>query len=621
MCGISGFTFKDEGLIKKMNHAIRHRGPDDEGIFVTNDVSLGHRRLSILDLSPAGHQPMSSEKGTLTLVHNGEIYNFREIRKELEGRGYGFKSQSDTEVILNAYDEWGYGCLEKFRGMFAFALWDEGKKELFIARDRLGVKPLYYMEKGEQLFFSSEIKAFSSTGKLTDSLDNAAINLYFSFRFTPGSQTVLKDVNKLEPGHFMVWKNGKVLIKKYWDIELDEDYTARRPISRKSEAEYVGEFLDIFRESIKLRLVSDVPVGAYLSGGLDSSFIVGMMAGVAKKAVSTFSVGFPDGADESPYAQLVADQFSTKHHLLNVNSKAVDVLPDVYWHLDEPLSDAAAIPTYLMSQVTKKSVTVVLSGEGADEQLGGYDKYKALYYPHLFKSINPAFLSRAFSGHSGKNPKLFRAMEYLGNLDDASQAYLRFNSVFLREERQMLFSDEKLKLESLGDGDLAVVNPYLNRKGEFLNRLLLLDLKTWLPDDLLLKNDKMTMAHAVEARTPFLDHKLVEFLIKVPQSMKLKWFQEKYLLRKAMKGIVPEQILKRKKQGFSVPVHRWINEELKEIVNELFSKQNLENLGLFNVEYARSLIQKDLRNPYCLRQFWSVFSFLAWHRFFLKRCR
>lgn len=617
MCGICGFTYRDETLIKRMNDSIRHRGPDDDGIYVSDDISLGHRRLSIIDLSPAGHQPMFNEDRSLCIVFNGEIYNYQEIRPVLEGKGYRFKSNSDTEVILHAYKEWGAACLERFRGMFAFAIWDAGRKELFIARDRLGVKPLYYLQRDSRLFFASEIKAFKEAGLTGNELDAGAVNLYFTFRFTPGEQTVLKGVKRLQPGHYLVWKNGDIRIEKYWDIELDEEPSSeRRPAER-----YVEEFLDIFREAVRLRMVSDVPVGAYLSGGLDSSFIVGIMAGMMERPVSTFSVGFPGGADESRYSSLVADHFHTDHHLLNVRANAVDVIPDVIWHLDEPLSDAATIPTYLMSQITKKEVTVILSGEGADEQLGGYDKYKALYYPHLFRNTYPKFLFKAFSRYFHGHPKTHRAVEYLGNLNDPSLAYVRFNSVFLPEERKGLFSSGELREEASKQRELEVVRKYIDRKGDFLNRLLLLDLKTWLPDDLLLKNDKMTMAHAVEARTPFLDHKLVEFLIKVPPSLKLHWFREKYLLRKAMAGIVPEDILKRKKQGFSVPIHRWINGELRELVTDLFDKKNLDSIGLINHNAVKDLMERDLTNPYNLRQFWTVFSFLAWHRYFLKRNR
>lgn len=615
MCGIAGFTFSDEGLIRKMTDSIRHRGPDDEGVYVSDNISLGHRRLSILDLSPAGHQPMMSGDGKFILVHNGEVYNFRDIRAELEEKGYSFKSESDTEVILYSYREWGRECLEKFRGMFAFAIWDVEKKELFLARDRLGVKPLYYMQKGGNLFFASEIKAFKSTGVMDDALDPAAVDLFFSFRYTPGSQTVLKDVKRLDPGHCTVWKGGKLNISKYWDVDL----CSSEDVGSKSEEEYLEEFLDIFSDAVRLRLVSDVPVGAYLSGGLDSSFIVAMMAGIAENRVSTFTVGLPEGRDESRYAEIVARHFKTDHHPLEVRANAVEAIPDVMWHLDEPLSDAATIPTYLMSGVTKREVTVVLSGEGADEQLGGYDKYKPLLYPHIMRGLIPRPLFRGLAPFFHGYPKLYRASEYLGNLNDPSMAYLRFNSVFLSEERKALFVDKEMREAASSGNDYNLVAGYLNREGDFLNRLLLLDVKTWLPDDLLLKNDKMTMAHGVEARTPFLDHRLVEFLMKVPSKYKIRWFREKYLLRKAMTGIVPSEILKRKKQGFTVPVHSWVKGELKELVDELFSKDNLDSVGIFDSSSLIKVREGNLENIYALRQFWTVFSFLAWHRFFLKR--
>jgi len=615
MCGICGFTYSDKSLVKKMSLSLRHRGPDDEGIHVTNDVSLGHRRLSILDLSVAGHQPMANRDKTLWIVHNGEVYNFREIRKELEAKGYTFQGNSDTEVILYAYEEWGADCLQRFRGMFAFAIWNEQKKDLFIARDRLGVKPLYYMEKGGILYFASEIKAFKETGVMDDTLHAGAVDLYFTFRFTPGSQTVIKDVKRLDPGYYMIWKEGASTLHKYWDIDLN--FSSH--ITKKREEDYVEEFLHIFRESVGLRLVSDVPVGAYLSGGLDSSFIVAIMSEIAGKQVSTFSVGLPGGRDESGYAKIVAQYFNTDHHPLQVESSAADKIPDVMWHLDEPLSDAATIPTYLMSEVTKKEVTVILSGEGADEQLGGYDKYKPLYYPYLFKSLIPGFLLKSLSPHLSGSSTSYRAMEYMANLRDPAKAYLRFNSVFLREQRKTLFSDSDVEYTCPGDNDYNIVAPYLNGKGDYLNRLLLLDLKTWLPHDLLLKNDKMTMAFGVEARTPFLDHRLAELLIKVPARYKLKWFKEKHLLRKAMAGKVPHEILKRKKQGFTVPIERWVKGELRALTDELFSRESLESTGIFDFYSAQKVKEANLSNIYSLRQFWTLFSFLAWNRYFLKR--
>lgn len=614
MCGICGFTYRDGPLIRRMSEAIRHRGPDDEGVYVSDDVSLGHRRLSVIDLTYAGHQPMSTEDRSLVIVFNGEIYNYRDIRSVLVEKGHRFKGNSDTEVILYAYKEWGRKCLAMFRGMFAFALWDATSKELFVARDRLGVKPLYYIVRDGAFFFASEIKAFKEAGLIGNELDYGAVNLYFTFRFTPGGQTVLKEVKKLEPGHFLVWKDGRAMIEKYWDIEVSDG-----PVEKFAEERYVEEFLSLFKESTRLRLVSDLPVGAFLSGGLDSSFIVGIMAGMMEKPVSTFSVGFPEGADESPYSRIVADHFHTDHHMMNLTANAVDVIPDAIWHMDEPVADAAIIPTFLMSQAAKKEVTVILSGEGADEQLGGYDKYKALYYPQRYKNTYPKFLFKAISPYSHGHPKTYRAAEYLGNIDDPSLAYLRLNSVFLPEERKRLFSPGELRDEVSKQMEMQIVRKYMDRKGDFLNRLLLLDLKTWLPDDILLKSDKMTMAHAVEARTPFLDHKLVEFLIKVPGSLKLYGFREKYLLRRSMEGVVPDSIIKRKKQGFSVPVHKWVEKELKGLVDDLFTKKNIEGIGFIEHNAVKELPGKDLTNPYNLRQFWTVFSFLAWHRYFLRR--
>lgn len=614
MCGICGFVGNNsQSVLERMTDIMSHRGPDDRGFYRDSDVGLGHRRLSIIDLK-TGHQPIFNEEESLVLVYNGEIYNFKELRKELLKTGHVFKTNSDSEVIIHLYEEYGKNCVDYLRGMFAFAIWDKKKKELFLARDRFGIKPLYYTElhSGEFLF-ASEIKSLLQNDKIVREVDIEAFDQYFTFRYVPENKTMFKNIYKLEPGHILIRKNKKFKIEQYWDIEFGDDE------SSKSEADIVEDITALLTDSIEKRLISDVPLGAYLSGGLDSSFMVGLMSKLNHSPVETFSIGFDDGKlDESKYAEIVAKHFNTIHHQLIAKSNSVELLEKVIWHLDEPMADAATIPTYMMSELTKDFVKVVLSGEGADEVFAGYDKYKILTIGQKYSSLIPSKIFSFLSSVQRRNIKLLRICEYLSSCSEPADAYLKLTSVFSDREKDLLYSDETKRKLGNSKTSIKIVKKYITKNDDFLNNLLYLDIKTWLPNDVLLKNDKMTMANSIEARVPFLDHIFTEEMAKIPVSMKLNGLTDKYILRKAMLPVVPEAIVKRKKHGFTVPIQRWMEGDLLDFSRNVLSKKNIEEKGFFNYKSVESLLNKNHNNAFYRRQFWSILTFELWHQIFIE---
>ncbi len=607
ICGIVGSSNKD--LLDKMCQVMAHRGPDDKGVYLGENVGLGHQRLSIIDLG-TGHQPIHNEDQSIWVILNGEIYNYKILCKELQAQGHTFYTKSDTEVIVHLYEEYGQDCVNKLLGMFALALWDAKQGKLFLARDRLGIKPLYYVHTSGKLLFASEIKSLLQYEAVTPRLNELALDRFLSFRFTPGADTVFSGIKKLLPGYTLCYEKGRISTQKYWDIEFN-------PASDNLKS-LTENFYEKLKESISLRLMSEVPLGAYLSGGLDSSFIVGLMSGLMEKPVETFSVGFTEAThNELGYAKLVAEHFHTRHHTLYAESKSSDLLEKIVWHLDEPLADAAVIPTYLMAQLTKQHVTVVLSGEGADELLAGYPKYKVLSLANTMSPILPAFgwdgLADLFSG----NIDIYRLLSTLGSSRDRAKAYTRLVSVFSEEEKVALYTDRLKKIISQQEPMEQFIKAYFNSGPDLLSQLLMLDIKTWLPDDLLLKNDKMTMAHAVEARVPYLDHELVELMARIPAKYKLRWLQDKYILRKAMAGLVPKTICRRKKTGFTVPLGSWFAGELKNKVAGVLNKQTVCSQGYFNWEYVEYILGRNLNNQYYRRQFWALFTFAMWYKVFL----
>lgn len=551
MCGIAGvYGISDKSLLKRMCDVIEHRGPDDSGYYVDDTISIGMRRLSIIDLA-GGKQPIVNEDGSIVVVFNGEIYNFRELRYDLEIKGHRFTTDSDTEVIVHAYEEYGSDCLDRFNGMFAIALWDMDRKELFLARDRVGIKPLYYAVIGNVLVFGSEIKSILEYG-IKREVDVQAVADYFVLRYVPAPRTMFKGIRKLEPGCYMVVNKNSVERMKYWNLEFktipgNEDY-------------FIKNILKMLKDSVKRRLIADVPLGVFLSGGVDSSTITAIASEFSLKPVKTFSVGFYGAKyDETPYARNVAEYFGTDHTEEWVDIDNVNILPELIYQADEPLADPAMLPTYLISKVAREKVKVVLSGEGADEAFAGYDHYASELRARNMLRYVPGLLRKlAFKLGEGVNEcALKKYLLYIGSRTTQEDSY--FYRLKLRDGGYL--NSEILRTNGVGDDTRAL----FHSGGDYLNCMLGFDINYWLPDDLLMKVDKMTMANSLEARVPFLDHELLQLVCGVPSGMKLK----KRLLKMSVKDILPAEVMQRKKHGFDVPIKEWFKgDTLDEYLSE-----------------------------------------------------
>ncbi|MFC1741094.1 asparagine synthase (glutamine-hydrolyzing) [Nanoarchaeota archaeon] len=540
MCGITGFTWEDKDLLRKMTDVISYRGPDDHAYHTDKGISLGHRRLSIIDLSKAGRQPMTDADGSVVIVYNGEIYNHKELRKDLEKR-HSFASNTDTEVIIHGYNEWGpEGLLSRLNGMFAFAIWDSDKKQLFMARDRIGIKPLYYAETEKGLIFASEIKSILQQPDMKREINLDAVNSYLTYRFITSDDTVLKGLKKLLPGHYLIYGNNKLQIKKYWDLSFN--------IVDKSEDYFIKKFKSLLKDCVEKRLMSDVPLGAFLSGGLDSSIIVAMNSKLRDDSVKTFTVGFGHETDEFRHAKRVAEHLNTDHHELMLDYKDMTkALPKIIWHMDEPNSDITMVPLYFLSRFSRKKVTVVNTGEGADELFSGYQHFRV--GSSAFRLVPSAIKKGVYS---------------------------TYYSPFKGWEREGLFRSTPK--------DDPALRRCLDKKTpkDLLNRILLFDIKNELPNWQLARVDRMTMAHSQEARVPFLDHRMVEFSATVPIRLKLKNLDGKYLMKKAVADVLPKSIIRRPKQGFTTPRNEWIRHSLQDMAFDLLSNKNVNRRGIFN---------------------------------------
>ena len=580
-----------EAVLDRMCASIEYRGPDEQGTVVRGRAALGMRRLSIIDIR-TGQQPIFNEDDSKAIVFNGEIYNFQGLRSELESKGHVFKTNSDTETILHAYEEFGEGCVQKLRGMFAFAIWDFRKQSLFIARDRIGKKPLFYCLTDEgELVFGSELKTLLVHRGVRKEVDLAAMDAYLTFGYVPDEFCILKNVSKLPPGHFLKFESGKIITKKYWDIDLTGADAFR------SESEWSEALREKIQDAVKVRLISEVPLGAFLSGGVDSSTVVGMMARLSATPVKTFSIGFnEDSFDELKYARVAAKHFNTEHHEFVVTPDLFDLIGEIVGHFDEPFADQSALPTFMLSKMARRHVTVVLSGDGGDELFAGYSRYLTDLDRGSYAKIPNILREQVLRRASSLLPHAAPGKNFLYNVSlDPIGRYIDSISAFNGPRRSYLYS-EAFAASLNGNGSAA--EKLFRQFGESVSsddpiaRLLYLDSKTYLPGDILTKVDRMTMANSLEARVPLLDHELIELVAKIPSALKLNGRETKHILKKAMSGIVPDEILYREKQGFGVPINEWINDQLRDrITDDLTSRSSMER-GYFDQEYVGMLLKE-----------------------------
>ncbi|MDQ3686908.1 MAG: asparagine synthase (glutamine-hydrolyzing) [Acidobacteriota bacterium] len=626
MCGIAGFIERETAaarggqeervrLLDQMCRVIKHRGPDDQGATVKGGVALGMRRLSIIDLA-GGHQPISNEDGTVTIVFNGEIYNYRELQPELERRGHRFQTNSDTEAIVHAYEEYGAACVEHLRGMFAFALWDARARKLFVARDRVGKKPLYYaLTKDGAFVFGSELKSLLEHPGVERETNPEALDAYLTFGYVPDPLCIFKGVEKLPPGHHLTFADGCISIERYWDFLYE-------PTETRAEEDYIEELQALLDEAVRVRLVADVPLGAFLSGGVDSSAVVGLMARQMGQPVKTFSIGFnEDSYNELKYARVAAKHFNTEHHEFVVTPDICDIVDELVWHFDEPFADSSAIPTYMVSKMARDYVTVVLSGDGGDELFAGYTRYVTDRKRSGF-ALLPRFLRRGLvQPLSRRLPHGARGRNYLYNVTlDPVDRYIDSVSMFTSLNSLSLYTEDFRRRLRAGDDSRAMFQRLASKvtTNEPLDALLYLDSKTYLPGDILTKVDRMSMAASLEARVPLLDHKLIEFVTRIPASLKMKGLETKYIFKRAVRDIVPAEILNRPKQGFGVPIEQWINNQLRERIRETLTERRAQERGLTEPRYVSLMLDEHERGRRDhSAQLWTLFMLELWHRTFV----
>jgi asparagine synthase (glutamine-hydrolysing) len=626
MCGIAGFVDgpscsrpldreSSEALLHRMCAVIRHRGPDDQGVHVTDGVALGMRRLSIIDLS-TGQQPIFNEDRTVWTVFNGEIYNFRELRAQLIEAGHCFYTASDTEVIVHAYEEWGAGAISRLRGMFGLAIWDDRTRTLLLARDRVGIKPLYYARIGGRMYFASEIKSLLSAPDSSREIDLEALDHYLSFLYTPRDGSIFQGVSKLPPGHLLTWRNGEAAVSQYWRQPAEESFTG-------SEQDAVTALRAVLREAVQSHLVSDVPVGAFLSGGIDSSVVVGLMAETFGARVKTFSIGFNEPKyDELPYARRVAEHFDTDHHEFVVRPDALSILDALITHFDEPFADSSAIPTWYVSQMARRHVTVVLSGDGGDELFGGYERY--LPHPRVvqFDRYSPRALRRVAGVAAAGLPHGVRGRNFLRHVSrDDRGRYLDAIRFFSADDKAALLSaDVRSRLRNV-DAEARLAAHFAPYAGlPWPSQMMHFDADTYLPEDVLVKVDRMSMAHSIESRVPLLDSDVVTFASTLPSRFKLKDGRRKHILKEVAATLVPRDIIDRRKQGFSVPLGVWFRGNVRELfADTLLSSRSLAR-GYFQAPFVRRLVAEHIsgRRDHTLR-LWQLVVFERWHAQYLDR--
>jgi len=614
-----------------MGHPLKHRGPDDEGEVILDSsevsVGLGHKRLSIIDLSPAGKQPMANEDETIWITFNGEIYNFREIRKELEGKGHKFRSHSDTEVIVHLYEELGTKCLERLNGMFAFALWDAKQKSLFLARDRTGKKPLHYCVHRGHFLFASEIKALLQHPLVSREIDLKSLNKYLAYEYVPAPNSSFKAIKKLEPGYCLLFRGGAAVTSQYWDIPM-EDY----PISDRTEAQYIDELKELLERAVTARLeAADVPVGLFVSGGLDSG-VVAAMARRAKENLQCFSIGFEEASfDESRYAQQVARSLGIKHHLKVFRAQEmlhmVERLPEI---LDEPLADPSILPLYLLSQFAAEHMKVVLSGDGGDELFAGYQTYQAHKLVTFYDAL-PGFIKESVKALAFRLPVShkylsldFKIKQFLKGVGVSSEVrFLLWRGAFSNVERHALLRPE-VRRELQNENAYEEIYRYVRKSGltKELERILYLSMKLYLQDNNLVTVDRASMANGLEVRSPLLDRDVVDFVCWLLMEYKLNGLKTKYILKKVAEELLPRNIVYRKKKGFGVPLAKWLTGELREFMLDYLSQERIERQGIFHYPCVSQLINEQLTMKKDNRELlWTLLVFQTWYERYIESAR
>lgn len=624
MCGIAGrLNFLSgapvsSAVIQRMCDLIAHRGPDGDGTLVQREIGLGHRRLAIIDLSPAGRQPMISTDERFWITFNGEIYNFQELVAQLSAAGRRFRTRTDTEVILAAYAEYGPDCLARLRGMFAFAIWDAHEKTLFIARDRLGKKPLHYFVDRDGIVFASEPKAFLADPAFHAEPDLEAISAYLSYQYVPSPLSAFKGVQKLPPAHYLLVRDGRLTIHRYWKLS----YANKREIS---EAEASEELVARLREAVKLRMISDVPLGAFLSGGIDSSAVVALMAECSSGPVKTFSIGFNEkDYDELPFARAVARRYGTDHHEFVVSPRATEIFPKLVWHYNEPYADESAIPTYYLSELTRQHVTVALNGDGGDESFAGYNRYlenrAAACYTRLPERVRRILSAAGGTIPGGADGRIAKGRDWLTRMaEPRTRRYARRVMQFGPLLKAEICTPEFRQATADRDGaDLIVDALRQSDARDFLEAALDADVAHYLPDCLLVKVDIATMAHGLEGRSPLLDHEFMEFAASLPRSLKLRGREKKYIFRRAVRHLLPAEILDRPKMGFGVPLEHWFRHELRDMAYDLLLSRRTLERGYFRRDVVQRLLVQHSKGTHSWHdELWNLLMLEMWHRTFI----
>lgn len=603
MCGICGFLgFEDKETLRNMMERLSHRGPDDSGTFLDDIISLGHVRLSIIDIK-SGRQPIFNEDGSIVVIFNGEIYNYRELKVELEAKGHEFYTTSDTEVIVHLYEEEGSSFVHKLNGMFAIAIWDAEKKKLILVRDRIGIKPLYYTIIDGILVFGSEIKAILKYPGIKPKININVLNEFFSFGYVSGKNTLFSGIKKLEQGNMLIAENGEISIKRYWELDVSNQLNL-------SETYFVNMLRKKIKKSVEAHMLSDVPIGAFLSGGIDSSYIVGLMTQFSDEPVKTFSVGFDiEEYNELKYARKVADYFGTEHEEILMGPE-IKLLKAVTWHMEEPATDPALVPFYKISDFARKKVKVVLTGDGADELFGGYNVHKIMYFNRLYYTYFPSYIGgRMLFRLLPDTIKLFRGLKFSTMYESPIQTYFNYLNNFKLKDKKELYNFD-IREEIPNDIKFILKNA---NKENIIPKLMKIDCQRLLPNYFLMKVDKMTMGNSIEARVPFLDHNIIEFVSKIPSSLQIKYFKEKYILRKVAANLLPADILKRPKHGFDVPVKEWFDSGLIDIAKQLLDKKEIKH-GLIKIENIDKILKND--NKRKAHQLWTLMMFQLWYKTF-----